>query len=102
MLPTKSVAVTVLRYIPNHALRERDMQMKTMTYPVGTKLKLVRGTMLWGQEHVRGRCDLLYEVVCAVDDGSSMERISVRAIGEQELAFIGITPDLFERAEPAT
>jgi hypothetical protein len=71
--------------------------MKANTYPLGTQLKLVRGTTLWGQEYVSGKASVIYEVAEFVHDGSSMERISLRAIGSNSLAFVGITPDLFEK-----
>lgn len=65
--------------------------MRTQIYPVGTQLRLVRGTTLWGQEHCIGRADLIYEVVEEVDDGTSMERISLSLLGELEPTFIGIS-----------
>ena len=72
--------------------------MKTVTYEIGTELKLAHGTALWAQEHARGKASIIYEVAGFVDDGTSMERISVRILEEQEFTFIGITPDLFEKA----
>lgn len=70
--------------------------MRTQIYPVGTQLRLVRGTTLWGQEYALGRSDVIYEVVEVVDDGTSMRRISVRDLDGQGITFIGIISDLFE------
>ena len=77
-------------------MQQKGATMKTATYPVGTKLRLVRGTNLWGQAHVHGKSDAIYEVASIVDDGTSMERISLREVGETEIAFPGISPGLFE------
>ena len=74
--------------------------MKPATYPNGTKLKLIPGTMTWGHMHIKGHADLVYEVVAQVHDGTSMERITVRAEGTSEPSLIGVTPDLFERVDP--
>lgn len=72
--------------------------MKPVTYPNGSKLRLIPHTTLWAQAWAEGRADLIYEVVAQIDDGTTMERIALRAYGETGLAWHGITPGLFAPA----
>lgn len=73
------------------------MILKTTAYQIGTQVKLVRGTTLWAQEHTRGQADVTYVVSEYVDDGTSLDRISLCILGEKGCTFVGISPDLFER-----
>ncbi|UIJ97463.1 hypothetical protein LZK82_17115 [Rhizobium leguminosarum] len=58
----------------------------------GAEVRLVRGTTLWGQHHeLRDATGL---VVALVDDGTTMDRITV-SYGD-EIKFRGIDANLFE------
>lgn len=70
--------------------------MRNVKYSVGTRLQLIYGTTTWGQEHVKGRANLAYEVIEVVDDGTPLDRITLRAEGESEPYFLGILSHLFE------
>jgi len=64
-------------------------------YPIGTRLNLVPGTRLYGEEHVQGRSGATFEVVAQVDDGTGMARVKLRNLDSGEIGFEGIDPHLF-------
>lgn len=64
-------------------------------YPIGTRLNLVPGTRLWGEEHVQGRSGATFEVLAQVDDGTGMSRVTLRDLDSGGIAFRGIDPHLF-------
>jgi len=55
--------------------------MKPVTYPNGSKLRLIPHASLWRRRGPQ---------VAQVDDGTTMERIALRACGETGLAWHGI------------
>lgn len=64
-------------------------------YPIGTKLKLIPGTCMWGQALSEGHSDVIFEVIAEVDDGTSMARVTLRDQVSGETVFHGIDPHLF-------
>lgn len=64
-------------------------------YPIGTRLSLIPGTKLSGEEHIQGRSSATFEVVAQVDDGTGMARVTLRDLDSSGIAFRGIDPYLF-------
>lgn len=71
-----------------------------MLFPIGTKVKLVYGTSLWAQQQDGKSSESIYEVVDHVEDGTSLQRISVQALGQEDITFVGIDAGLFEEVSP--
>lgn len=62
------------------------MKGQTMTqnpYPIGTKLNLIPDTSLWGQAHVKGQPDAIFEVVAQIDSPFGLPLIRVRNLDEE-------------------
>mgnify|MGYP001760302046 CR=1 FL=1 len=71
--------------------------MTRTEYSIGTALRLVKGTSLWGEAYILGAADTIFIVAALVDDGTARRRVTLRDQNTGEIAFLGVDPSLFER-----